>query len=76
MMWSQGDSSSRHRYPNLQEEDGHEEEERVYTVPYEGLHILEILGLEAYDKVRDVEAYIKAIRKFSIAPHIRYPPPS
>ena len=69
----QGESQSRsHSYPSF--EDVKQEDERVYTIG-EGEYILEILGLEATDRGKDVDDYLKGIRGFAIQPRVVYGPP-
>lgn len=42
------------------------------SVPYEGRHILEVMGIKTTDAEADVESFLAAIEVLTIKPLIRY----
>lgn len=45
--------------------------EDVRAIPYDGRHILEVVGIKTTDEEADIKLYLRAIKDFAISPNIR-----
>ncbi len=47
------------------------ETEEISSLPLEGRHVLEVMGIKSTDREADIDAYLKNIHDFGIVPQLR-----
>ena len=68
MLWQEGSHSS---WPQSDRPRSERDTEDVRTIPYEGRHVLEIMGVKTTDSEADIEAFLTAIIDFALKPLIK-----